>query len=277
VDAPAARTLALAGGRSLRVAEAGRGPPVVLIHGTLSALEDMWLAPFAERLAERFRVISLDRPGHGLSTRRRFEAAPARQAELIADALAQLGVERPVLVSHSGGALVALAGAAAAPEAVAGLVLVGPLGRAEVRPLEHGVLAPRATPLVGPWWSQLAEASTDPAMLSVLRRGMFAPQPVPERWLREFPERLVLESMVANGEDAAVLLTPAAVVDVTRISAPVRVLYGGEDRVADPRLHAIPLAAALPLAETERLDGLGHMAHHFATEAMVAAVEAVAG
>ena len=45
------------------------------------------------RLSQRYRVIALDRPGHGWSERKRGlgEAEPARQAALIAGALRQLG------------------------------------------------------------------------------------------------------------------------------------------------------------------------------------------
>ena len=67
-----ATTVALEGGRSLRVLSAGEGPPVVLIHGALGTAEDMQIALF-DRLSPRFRVLAPDRPGHGFSVR---ETAP---------------------------------------------------------------------------------------------------------------------------------------------------------------------------------------------------------
>ena len=70
----------------------GAEPGVVLIHGASGNLEDMRLA-LGEKLALSHRVILVDRPGHGWSSRPESDdyASPARQAELVADALEQLG------------------------------------------------------------------------------------------------------------------------------------------------------------------------------------------
>jgi pimeloyl-ACP methyl ester carboxylesterase len=267
--------LELEGDRTLRVLEAGQGPPVVLIHGALATADDMLLGPF-ERLSREYRVLAVDRPGHGLSRRDRFEAAPRRQAELIREGLSEMDVERPLLVGHSFGGMVALAWAAAWPGEVAGLVLVGPMMRPEFRLMEHLLLAPRATPGAGPLLNAASQESLDPALLKTLQKTMFLPQPVPERWERGFPDELVLDSMVAEGEDAAALLTPSALIDIPRIAAPAHILYGGEDRVVDPRRHAIPLNALLRNSRLQRLPGLGHMAHHFAIEEVAAAVDGLA-
>src|SRR5947208_12594937 len=46
------------------------GPPIVLVHGASANLEVM-RRPLGLRLAEKYRVILIDRPGHGWSTRLR--------------------------------------------------------------------------------------------------------------------------------------------------------------------------------------------------------------
>src|ERR1700746_479611 len=55
-------------GARLNVVDLGRGnpsePPIVLIHGASSNLEVM-RRPLGELLAQRYRVILIDRPGHG--------------------------------------------------------------------------------------------------------------------------------------------------------------------------------------------------------------------
>lgn len=70
----------------LHVVEAGPAdrPPlgtVVLLHGASGNLADPMLA-LGRRLAERYRVVALDRPGHGWSDRIDgvLAAAPTRQA-----------------------------------------------------------------------------------------------------------------------------------------------------------------------------------------------------
>src|ERR1700704_2929866 len=82
------------------------GPPVVMIHGASSNLEVM-RQPLGDMLAKNHRVILIDRPGHGWSTRTRAEdSTPAVQARMIDEALEKLGVGPAVLVVHfCGGAL----------------------------------------------------------------------------------------------------------------------------------------------------------------------------
>ena len=44
------------------------GPAIILIPGTLTTADDMWIA-LADRLSSVFRVIALKRPGYGYSAR----------------------------------------------------------------------------------------------------------------------------------------------------------------------------------------------------------------
>src|SRR5262245_28785627 len=108
---PSGRFVKVEGGR-LHVVEIGPadGPPVVLLHGAATNLEDMRLA-LADRLAVRYRVILIDRPGHGWSDRPggSADASPGRQAKLIHQALAQIGADRAILVAHSWASLLAIA------------------------------------------------------------------------------------------------------------------------------------------------------------------------
>ena len=126
---PAGRFVDVTGGR-LHVLERGKpdAPPVVLLHGASGNLQDMRLA-LGDRLAARYRVILIDRPGHGWSDRPGGDddAVPARQAALIDEALRRLGVKRAIIVGHSWSGALATAYALAYPERVAGLVLLAPV------------------------------------------------------------------------------------------------------------------------------------------------------
>src|SRR5689334_22187016 len=68
---PEGRMIDVAGGR-LHVVELGpadaAGPVIVMIHGASSNLAAM-RRPLGDRLAQNHRVILIDRPGHGWSTR----------------------------------------------------------------------------------------------------------------------------------------------------------------------------------------------------------------
>jgi pimeloyl-ACP methyl ester carboxylesterase len=111
---------AYAGSTAYRTA--GRGAPVVLIHGVgLDAT--IWEAQ-AAALAERYRVVAYDMLGHGQS------ACPPGARELgdfvdqLAELLDALELRRVALVGFSMGGLVARAFAAAYPERVSHLALL---------------------------------------------------------------------------------------------------------------------------------------------------------
>src|ERR1700733_8889635 len=74
-------------GATLNIVELGPrdapGPPIVLIHGASSNLKAMQF-PLGEVLAGKHRVILIDRPGHGWSTRlREADSTPAIQGKMI--------------------------------------------------------------------------------------------------------------------------------------------------------------------------------------------------
>jgi pimeloyl-ACP methyl ester carboxylesterase len=99
-----------------------RAPGLLLHHG-LASSQHIWdlMLP---RLTQRFRVVTFDARGHGLS------AKPNRGYgfdHVVADALAVArgtGLRRPIVAGHSWGAMVALELAARRPRSVAGAVLV---------------------------------------------------------------------------------------------------------------------------------------------------------
>lgn len=270
----------LADGGSIACAEAGGGEgcDVVLIHGTLMALEDMWL-PLAPRLAGRHRVVAVDRPGHGLSVRRRLvDASPWRQAAAIREAMDRLGLRRPVVVGHSFGATVALCLALSHPDAVRGVVALAPLCFPEPR-LEQALFGPRAVPGLGDGLATMLAGSLDRAMLPLLWRAIFLPQAVPPDFAARFPwlHASGPARMIAEGEDAMsvwpALARAAAAYPTCRV--PVRILGGAADIVVNNALHGALAAAMIPGARFAWLRGTGHMLHHFHQDRVVAEAEAL--
>jgi hypothetical protein len=76
---PAGRFVEVAGGR-LHLVELGPAdaPAVVLLHGASGNLADMRVA-LGGRLAQRYRVILVDRPGHAGATGRAAAPTPRRR------------------------------------------------------------------------------------------------------------------------------------------------------------------------------------------------------
>lgn len=259
--------------------EAGSGSDLVLIHGTLVNADEMRLSLLPD-MAQRFRTVAFDRPGHGLSGRSRLgDASVWRQAEILREAAAALGLRRPILVGHSFGGAVALAWAMSFPEEVAGVVAIGPPCFPEPR-LEHLVFGPRAIPVGGTLLAKALHVAADPLVLPALWRAMFLPQSMPDRFARSFRFDLAGESgqTVREGENAALLMSDLARSSLayTSCPVPVRFLCGDADLVVNPYLHAVPASRLIPGATLHWARGLGHMLHHFRPEEVSAAVEALA-
>jgi pimeloyl-ACP methyl ester carboxylesterase len=272
---PDRKVIELPGGRTVSYVDQGAGPAVVLIHGTLSLLDDMWLS-LAPLLRPDYRVVALDRPGHGGSLRKRIvDASPWQQAEIIHDALRRLGVVNPIVVGHSYGGTVALCYALAHPAETAGVVALAPLCFPELR-LELMLFGPRAVPLLGDQWSQVLAASVDPLLLPVLWRSNFLPQAMPDRFGAQFPFAwAALSTYLCNeGEDAlaagpALALAAAAYASCT---VPTRILGGTADLVVNNAVNGCRAAMLLPAGTFHWLPGVGHMLHHAEPGAVIAAV-----
>ncbi|MCJ2058336.1 alpha/beta hydrolase [Methylobacterium sp. J-048] len=260
--------------RTIAYAETGSGPDLVAIHGTLMCLEDQWLGP-VPALAEHFRVIAVDRPGHGFSVRPRGRGADVwDQAACIRDAVRQLGLERPVILGHSFGGAVALAYGMLYPDEIAGIVSLAPVCFPELR-LEHLLFGPRALPLSGDLLTWILHASSDPALLPLLWNAMFLPQAMPAHFRQDFPFALAgrAAQITAEGEDAG-SLWPALTRSALRypnLRVPTRILCGGADIVVNSYLHGVLAARMIPGATLAMLPGAGHMFPHFHADAVVRA------
>lgn len=90
-------------GQVVPVCVLGDGPPLVLVHGVGCSHRD-WM-PVARRLARRHCVLAWDARGHGSCRPVHGSITLARLAKDLAEMLDHFGLERPVLVGHSMGAM----------------------------------------------------------------------------------------------------------------------------------------------------------------------------
>jgi pimeloyl-ACP methyl ester carboxylesterase len=277
---PQGKTIEVTGAR-LSVVDLGprdaAGPPVVMIHGASSNLESM--RPLGDLLAKTHRVILIDRPGHGASTRDDLKnSTPAMQAGMIDQALEKLEVSGAIVVVHSlAGALGALL-ALDYPRRVAGLVMLAPVAY----PWPGGVgwyNKVVTTPLIGPL---LAYTITLPLgwMLALSgARGVFSPDAVPAGFVKSSATRLLLRprEFLANAWDL-VTLKAAVIEQAPRygdIKVPTVVISGDTDGTVSLNIHSRRLAAAVPNAKLIVLPGVGHMVQYAASEIVVREIEAM--
>jgi pimeloyl-ACP methyl ester carboxylesterase len=280
---PSGQMIDVTGGR-LHVVDLGprdgteQGPPLVLIHGASSNLQGM-LRPLGDRLAGRYRVILIDRPGHGWSTRERLtDSTPAIQAAMIDEALGKLGVARAVFVVHSWAGALGPAMALDHPSRVAGLVMLAPV----THPWRGGVawyndLA--AKPVAG--WL-FAHTVAFPAGLAMMEPGatsVFLPQTKPAHYVRDTAVALLLRpaEFMANAHDMVTLKASVAA-QVHRygaIKTPVVVIAGDADTTVPINVHARPFVAVVPNAKLVVLPGVGHLVQNAAPDVVIDAIDAM--
>jgi pimeloyl-ACP methyl ester carboxylesterase len=272
----------VAGGR-LNVVEIGprdaAGPPVVMIHGASSNLEGM-RQPLGDLLAKSHRVILIDRPGHGWSSRVNLsDSTPAIQGRMIDEALRKLGVSTAIFVVHSWAGALGARMALDYPQRVAGLVMLAPVAY----PWPGGVgwynkLV--TTPVIGPLLAYTITLPLGYFLTGPGARGVFLPQVMPQDYVGNTATPLLLRprEFLANAWDLVTL--KEAVREQTAyysdIKAPVVVIAGdGADKTVSTEIHSRPFVAAVPNAKLIVLPGVGHMVQNAAPELAVREIDAM--
>lgn len=105
----------------LNIAEAGGGPPLVLLHGLFGAARN--LGVISRALSSQFRVLAMDLRNHGNSPRN-AEMNYALMAADVAETLASLGISRARVCGHSMGGKTAMTLALSRPEMVEKLAVM---------------------------------------------------------------------------------------------------------------------------------------------------------
>jgi pimeloyl-ACP methyl ester carboxylesterase len=255
------------------------GPPIVMIHGASSNLETM-RQPLGDLLAAKHRVILIDRPGHGWSTRARNEdSTPAIQGRMIDEALGKLGVSSAIFVVHSWAGALGARMALDYPQRVAGLVMLAPVAY----PWPGGVGHYNkiiTTPVIGPLLAYTVTLPLGYFLAEPGARGVFLPQTMPDGFVQTSATPLLLRprEFLANARDLVTL--KAAVAEqaprYAEIKAPVVVISGdGADKTVSTNIHSRPFASTVPNARLIVLPGVGHMVQNAAPERVMAEIEAM--
>ncbi|MFI5238669.1 MAG: 2-succinyl-6-hydroxy-2,4-cyclohexadiene-1-carboxylate synthase [Gemmatimonadales bacterium] len=250
--------ITVADGLRFHVASAGTGPPVVLLHGFTGSTET-W-TELQATLSDRFRTIAVDITGHGRS------AAPTdperyslvRFADDLRDILDGLAIPRAALLGYSMGGRAALRFVLRYPDRVAGLILESTSpGISDPVERDHRIAADLAlaqsverdgvTAFMDRWeqlplWDSLAAAPES------LRHRLRA---------QRLTNRATGLANSLRGAGAAA--DPPVVDDLSTIRTLVRIIAG----VLDARYVRLGqlMAAAIPHADLNLIDGAGHMAH----------------
>ncbi len=268
------------GGQKVHATDQGAGRPVIMIHGASGNVRDFTF-DLTDPLSENYRVIAMDRPGFGYSTRSDEKEAwrPAAQAAQLRAAADAMGAENPILVGHSWGASVALAWALDAPDEIAGVVAVsGAL-------MPWGTFANVANSLgvneliVGYYNRSMTRRAETGGIEEFINRA-FRPQSPPPGYIDYIGGELAVRDTTVQANGADLANTQTALRDLSSryadLKVPLEVMHGDRDWLLGFDQHAAGISEAAPNVRVTRLPGVGHMAHHARPDVLAEAIGRIA-
>ena len=232
------------------------GPALLLIHGSNSLLQT-W-EPLVALLGDKYRLISLDLYGHGLTGPNSDGAYDAdtniEAARLVLD---NVGVDKAYWVGNSMGGWVTWRAGLSVPERILGLVLIDAAG-AQVEQ--------KGQPYLG---ARLARSSVGQMLLPEITPRFLVKSSLAENFAR--PERLTEEQVdrywellrFPGNRKAAVdrgktPRQPEKWAEIGTLKMPVLLLWGEQDKVI-PLAHGRAFAEAIPGSKLITYADAGHL------------------
>lgn len=242
--------------------EAGRGFPLVLLHG-LGASSFSWRDNIGP-LSRHYRVLAPDLPAHGRTSP---AAVPDFRLDTLTRELLRFldghGVSRAALAGNSLGGSLALLLGRDCPERFPALVLLAPAAAVArlpwfFYPLRLPLLGSALALLLGPWTARAA------LHRCYFRRELITPQVVSgyAPTFRTIANRLALRRLIRQVD-----LLPLSQVEVLlgQVRQPLCLIWGEQDRIL-PIDQAFWLKDRLPRAELQVLPEVGHAPQEEAPE-----------
>jgi pimeloyl-ACP methyl ester carboxylesterase len=266
-------------GQRIHYVDRGSGPAIVMIHGLGGNLQHFTYA-LVERLIGEFRVIAVDRPGSGYSTRPNdASAALGAQAATLANLIRTLKLEKPLLVGHSLGGALALTIALHHPDCAGALALIAPLthARDEAPEVFRGLaISSKLLRRIVSWTvaTPLSILNRDKALATV-----FGPDTVPADFATKGGALLGLRptSFYATSSDLMAVNDdlPMTMQRYGSLALPFGMLFGKGDRLLDYREQGEAMQQKCPALDLALIDG-GHMLLLTAPDACVEMIRRVA-
>jgi 3-oxoadipate enol-lactonase len=238
--------------------------PVLVLSNSLGTTQDLWGGQLPA-LAERFRVLTYDHPGHGAAELPEQQCTVEAFAHGLLGLLDELALDRVSVCGVSLGGMVGMALALEAPERVERLVLactsayLGPREQWDerARVVRAEGIEVIADTLLGRWFTP--ELARDEPETVASFRAMLAATP-PEGYAR------CCEAVAAWDARGR----------ISAITAPVLVLAGAEDPAIPVELAEL-IASRIPGARLHVLERAAHLANVERADAFTGAVLAHLG
>jgi pimeloyl-ACP methyl ester carboxylesterase len=272
---PASRFAETADGLSVHYRDQGCRdcPAIVLVHGSNASLHTF--EPLVEKLGDRFRLVSYDQPGHGLTgPHPRDDYSAQGMFEALAAVVDATGIEEFAIAGNSMGGRLAWRYALASPRNLSALILIN-AGGAPPRPD-----AEKPRPYLGarimrhPVGRLLAQHITPRSMFEQsLRDGTADDAFVTENMVDRY-----WELMRYPGNRRAAGLRAVADREthygqrLSEITVPTLIVWGAQDRVTPP-YDAKTFDEMIPNSRLVIFEDVGHIAMEEAPERTAAAID----
>jgi pimeloyl-ACP methyl ester carboxylesterase len=266
-------------GNRIHYVDRGEGRPIVFLHG-LGAQLCHFTGPLFGVFGPGYRLVALDRPGSGYSTRARgASGGMSEQARVVRHFIEQLGLEKPLVVGHSLGGAIALALAVEHPDAISGIALISPLTHMEsaLRPEFKALWMPSrlarwivSYTVAIPRSFKFAQATLD---------FIFSPQAVTQDYLVEGGWiGLRPGHFYASSTDFTAIPDDLARIEARygEIEMPAGILFGTADRIIAFAEHGAPMPDRIRNLDFEMVEGPGHMPHFVERERTAAFIRRIA-
>jgi len=272
-------------GTRIHIDVRGEGPDVVLIHGASGNSRDLTFS-LADKLAERYRVISIDRPGLGWSDQpagygqlwNTTGESPMLQAQIMRAAADQVGLSNPLVVGHSFGGAVAMAWAQSY-EDTAGLVMLGAVSHPWPGELGWTYQVNGSLP-GGAVFVPLITAFVPSSYVQNAVAEIFEPAAVPDGYDEYVGASLSLRRSVQRANARQVMSLRPHIVEMSQsypdLTLPIEIIHGDADTIVPLSVHSEPLAERVESANLVVLEGVGHMPQHQDEAAVIDAIERAA-
>jgi pimeloyl-ACP methyl ester carboxylesterase len=245
----------LPGGDQLQVRQDGpvNAPTIVLLHGFAGSVH--WWQNEVPLLEGRYHLIRFDLLGHGGSSKPHGGYSMEHQAQLVDEALHQLGVRRALIVGHSMGGLVATALATRDRSLVAGVALIDSPPTATSGKLPF-LARLGFVPVLGETLRSVF--ITDGEVRNALQSAFAPHYPVPAQFVTDFWRMTYTSYTQSHSEDGDYLKQRPLAARLSALAGlPVLAIYGVKDAIVSPTAMRADYAT-VPHARVVAVAGAGH-------------------
>jgi len=249
-------------GQNIHYAEAGSGPPVILLHGLWGGLNE-W-APIVDPLSKTRRVIVMDFIGFHGSGKPDTQYHNALLSQYLAGFIKAMDLAEVTLIGHAMGANTATYTAVHHPENLKALVLVDGAG---YRSPDRDLAKPPSEGMIR--FRRIATGSSLKSTRGLLERRVENKSIVTDAWVEEafglwVNSARAIGDMMTDGGDVTEE-------EMREIELPTLVVWGAGDEVFSPD-NAERLKADIENAEVHVIEGSGHLPQIEQTDAFLDAV-----